>query len=772
MERRNFLKISAISGAVTALESCGSPEQQFVRFIPDEDLVPGIATWKPSVCTLCSAGCGTLVRIMEGDAEVVRNGRTGLVKMGLAKKLEGAPDHPVNRGKLCARGHAALQVLYHPDRLANPLKRRGPRGSADFQPGGSRDFEEVSWNDALAELISHLSEIHASGNSASLAFLARPLRGQRRELIERFLNAFGAPPPVFYEPLDEPVMRQANFLSFGSAALPTLDLARADYLISFGADFLGTWNSPVAQSIGYGEMRQGRPGRRGKFVQVESRMSQTGANADEWIPCRPGMEGVLVLGIARVILSDKLRPRDPHSRATALIAGWAEGLPDYTPENVAKQAGVSTETITRLAHEIAAAQSSAAIIAGAPLAQTNGIFNALAVNALQALLEIGRTEPPIFSFTPKPPIPSPVTVAANIQANSVVLTGLTEAILNVPRALKVLMLYDANPVFGTPGSLKFREALAQIPYIVSFGSFIDETSAFADLILPDHAPLESWVDDIPESGATRSVLSLAPPAVHPLHNTRAMPDVLLDVAQRLGGATAAALPWKSYDAMLRAAYVPLRQHSSSGTPQSEDDFWTKIITQGGWWGMTAAPRAQAASALPPHAPAKPAEPEFDGSEQEFPFFFLPFPSQSFRDGSLAHLPWLQEMPDVITAAMWSSWLELNPSTAAKLRIAAGDLIEITSQHGSVRAPAILSPGIAPDVVAMPIGQGHERFGRYASGRGANPLSILALLTEHETGALAWAATRVKLTRIGGPEQGKLIVFAGGMNRFPAEQERR
>src|SRR5260370_12693551 len=574
MERRSFLKISAISGAVTALESCGSPEQQLIRFIPDEDLVPGIATWKPGVCTLCSAGCGTLVRVMEGDAEVVRKGRTGVVKMGLAKKLEGNPDHPVNRGKLCARGHAALQVVYHPDRLANPLKRRGQRGSADFQ--------EVSWDAALAELTSRLTDRRSSGSAASLTFLTRPLRGQRRELIERFLKAFGAGPSIPYEPLDESVLRHANFLSFGSAALPTLDLARADYLISFGADLLGTWNSPVAQSIGYGEMRQGRPGRRGKFVQVESRMSQTGANADEWIPCRPGMEGALALGIAHVILSDKLRPGDWRWRASALIAGWSEGLPDYAPESVARQTGVASETIMRLAHEIAAANASAAIVAGAPLAQTNGLFNALAVNALQALLEIGRAEPPILSFTPKPPIPSAVTVAANVQANSSVLAGLTEAILNDPQALKVLMLYEANPVFGAPATLRIREALAKIPYIVSFGSFIDETSAFADLILPDHAPLESWIDDIPESRAARSVVSIAPPAVHPLHNTRAMPDVLLEVAERVGGPAAAALPWKSYDAMLRAAYVPLRPHSGAAA-QSQDEFWTKIITQGGWW---------------------------------------------------------------------------------------------------------------------------------------------------------------------------------------------
>jgi len=763
MERRSFLKISAISGAVTALESCGSPEQQLIRFIPDEDLVPGIATWKPGVCTLCSAGCGTLVRVMEGDAEVVRKGRTGVVKMGLAKKLEGNPDHPVNRGKLCARGHAALQVLYHPDRLANPLKRRGQRGSADFQ--------EVSWDAALAELTSHLTDLRSSGSAASLTFLTRPLRGQRRELIERFLKAFGAGPSIPYEPLDESVLRHANFLSFGSAALPTLDLARADYLISFGADLLGTWNSPVAQSIGYGEMRQGRPGRRGKFVQVESRMSQTGANADEWIPCRPGMEGALALGIAHVILSDKLRPRDVRSRASALIAGWSEGLPDYAPQSVARQTGVASETIMRLAHEIAAANASAAIVAGAPLAQTNGLFNALAVNALQALLEIGRAEPPILSFTPKPPIPSAVTVAANVQANSSVLAGLTEAILNDPQALKVLMLYEANPVFGAPATLRIREALAKIPYIVSFGSFIDETSAFADLILPDHAPLESWIDDIPESGAARSVVSIAPPAVHPLHNTRAMPDVLLEVAERVGGPAAAALPWKSYDAMLRAAYVPLRPHSGAAA-QSEDDFWTKIITQGGWWSTITVPRTETASAAPARAASRLAEPEFDGTAQEFPFYFLPFPSQAFRDGSLAHLPWLQEMPDVITTAMWSSWVELNPKTAAQLRIAPGDLVAISSQHGSIHAPAILSPGIAPDLVAMPIGQGHERFSRYASGRGANPLSILAPVTEHETGALAWAATRVKLARVGGAEEGKLIRFAGGMSQFPIEQERR
>jgi len=161
--------------------------------------------------------------------------------------------------------------------------------------------------------------------------------------------------------------------------------------------------------------------------------------------------------------------------------------------------------------------------------------------------------------------------------------------------------------------------------------------------------------------------------------------------------------------------------------------------------------------------------EFDGDPAQYPFHFLPYPSTQFLDGSLAHLPWLQEMPDPLTSAMWSSWVEINPATAVKLGIAQGDVVDVTSAHGTVRTAAYLSPGIAPDVLAMPAGQGHATFTRYARGRGANPVDLLAPVTEESTGAVAWAATRVKIARVGEAD-GRLILFAGGM-REHAEQER-
>jgi anaerobic selenocysteine-containing dehydrogenase len=115
----------------------------------------------------------------------------------------------------------------------------------------------------------------------------------------------------------------------------------------------------------------------------------------------------------------------------------------------------------------------------------------------------------------------------------------------------------------------------------------------------------------------------------------------------------------------------------------------------------------------------------------------------------------------MTSAMWSSWVEINPATATRLGISEGDVVDVASAHGTVRTAAFVSPAIAPDVLAMPVGQGHTTFTRYASGRGENPVDLLAPLTEPVTGAVAWAATRVKLTRVG-EDDGRLVLFAGGM----------
>src|SRR4030095_714877 len=171
--------------------------------------------------------------------------------------------------------------------------------------------------------------------------------GMRHALMVQFANRFGATPPMTFEFFGDDVVRRANALSFGKDQLPTLDLAESKYVISFGADFLGTWNSPVSQNVRYGQMRQGRPGIRGRFVQVEYRMSQTGANADEWVPLRPGTEGVLALGLAHVIMNSGAHKPADAGAAGALLDGWAGGLTDYTPQQVEKKTGIGAGPLGR-----------------------------------------------------------------------------------------------------------------------------------------------------------------------------------------------------------------------------------------------------------------------------------------------------------------------------------------------------------------------------------------------------------------------------------------
>jgi anaerobic selenocysteine-containing dehydrogenase len=147
-------------------------------------------------------------------------------------------------------------------------------------------------------------------------------------------------------------------------------------------------------------------------------------------------------------------------------------------------------------------------------------------------------------------------------------------------------------------------------------------------------------------------------------------------------------------------------------------------------------------------------PRFNGNENEFPLHLQVYPSTAFYDGRGAALPWLQHLPDPMSTVVWDSWIEINPKTAAELGIGFGDLVEVTSPQGSLRLPAVIYPGIRPDLVAIPLGQGHGDMGRYARGRGANPLQLLASAPEGGERQPAWNGTRVRVMRIS--NKGELV----------------
>jgi molybdopterin-containing oxidoreductase family iron-sulfur binding subunit len=207
------------------------------------------------------------------------------------------------------------------------------------------------------------------------------------------------------------------------------------------------------------------------------------------------------------------------------------------------------------------------------------------------------------------------------------------------------------------------------------------------------------------------------------------------------------LPWDSVKDLLIAEAKELHSKGYGSVQSSSfNGFWNGILQRGGWWDTNS--KAKNNKAKPPLAANSVSLPSFDGPTGPNTFHLIPFVSLSISDGRLANLPWLQGTPDPISTAVWQTWIEINNHVAAKMGVKEGDVIQVESSQGSIRALAYPHPAVSPDVVGIPIGQGHTNFGQYASNRGSNIMSILAPNVDQDTGALAWASTRVSIKKTG------------------------
>ncbi len=713
LSRREFLKLTAGATVVTGLAP-GVRRMVLEPYVqPPEEVLPGEATWYASTCRLCPAGCGIIVRVINGRA----------------KKIEGNPHHPLNQGRLCARGQAGLQVLYNPDRLKNAVLQSGGRGSLKFEP--------LYWSEALDILVDKLETL---SNPNRVAFLGGLMPSHLYKLSTRFLSSFGSSSPIIFD-LNSALEGRSSMVQlseslFGAPELPIYDLANAEVIFSFGANFLETWMSPVAQSHAYGTMRQGQFGGRGFLVQFEPRLSATAASADEWIPIKPGVEGYVALAIGRIILEERLGQSGSHRPYSILYQ-------NVNVQEMADASQIPVEVLHRLARIFADADQAIAIPGGGLAGQHNGGASMLAVQSLNLLSsQIGRVGG-VFLSQPGP------TAGFRQNPNPDSFEHLSNLIERMKSGeIDLLFIYGTNPVFELPASAGFAEAIANVPYVISFSQFVDETAVRSDLILPDHTYLESWGYEVPAPGAAKPTVSSQQPVVRPLYDTRSTADVLLSVAERLGGQVANALPWSDEVAYLQELATELHGSSlgayDAKTPHS---FWALWRQYGGWWTEKEIPREPDISTII-QKPITVSEPVFDGDENSYPFHLHPYPSITLSDGRGANLPWLQGAPDPMTTISWGTWVELNPETANSLGVSDDDLVRVISPHGELEAPVVIYPAIRPDVVAIPVGQGHNHFGRFAEQRGSNPIALVASITDPETGSLAWGATRVRIEPTG------------------------
>jgi anaerobic selenocysteine-containing dehydrogenase len=700
ISRRDFLKLASVGAATTAvLTGCGPASRYVVRepyMKMPEYTYNGLSTYYATTCRECAAGCGLVVRTMQGRAI----------------KVEGNANNPVNLGKTCARGQATLHGLYNPDRVENPTQQGRSERLAT---------STLTWDNALQVVADALK----NNDPSEIAFLMGLAPDHLFDLVSDLAKSIGAPAPVRFGALgmfeSRATLSKAAERLLGRAAMPFFDLANADIVLSFGANFLETWLSPVAFTRGFSKMRRGNPKQRGYFIHFEARMSQTASKADEWIPLRPGTEGLVALAIGRLVA---------EAKGGAVPRTFAS----VDPLNIASISGVKLETLEHVARMVVDSQSPLAIPGGAALGQSNGLETAEAILAFNALINnFGRT---VF-LSPLSPNQDTHHRPANAQEMADFISRMKNG------GVKVLFIHGVNPVFELPKALGFANAAANVGTVISFATFPDETALASDYIFPDHHGLESWGYQRVSTGASQPVLSGAQPVVSPYFNTRATADVLIAAAQMAGGKLAQALPFADEVEYIQSKLVNLVSESNGSFAAPEINTFTAYFQQyGGWWKKfpdLAIPSVSSALAQSLNVQMA----EFAGEGE---FIFLPFVSPTLGEAG-ANKPWLQELPDPTTTVMWNTWIEMNPDTAHELHIENDDVIRIVSEAGAVEAPVYLYPAIRPDVIAMPFGQGHTAYGQFAAGRGTNPADVLGLHFNN-AGDLAFAGMRVRIEKTG------------------------
>lgn len=696
ISRRDFMQIVGLGGASIALTGCGSTSiesgaelvESYVQ--PENFVVPGVGVYYASTCTQCASACGIMGRVREGRV----------------LKLEGSPLSAISGGKICGLGQAAVQQHYSPDRLTQPMIRE------------NGTLKPASWDEAMARLNATLAPADRTGRRI---LLTGPMSGHQQVLLRALVEAGGATEHLTYDALSTAVETSVNRKLFGVDEPVTL-IDRAGLVVSFGNDFLGAGESPVAAARQYARFRKASP--RGVLVQIEPKMTLTGANADRWVAIAPGTEGVFALGLARELLERKEAAGNLSPELVAVVER-------YHPAEVSRITGVRGDLIPRLAAMLWELAPSLVLVGRYPQGHAHGSQNVAAIALLNVVLKNqGKT----LLRAADLPFPQLAPTAGDFKS----LVALNEAMAT--GQCRSLLIHGANPVYSAPAFMQFADNLQKVPFKAAWVTELDETAMHCDLVLPLLSPLEDFGTHVAANqSADVTEISIQQPLMEKLYpNTRAFGDVVLDLLRQLRPESYKLFP--DYYAYLKSAVINAKP---AYDPEVADEvFWENTLSAG-VLHRAATLQPLPATELSPEMIQQPA-PVSDDSQH--PFSLIPAVSASMRDGRPANLSWMQESPDPLTTVVWDSWAELHPSTAKALEIREGDVLVITSAHGSIRVKAYLFPGIHPGSVAVPIGQGHESYGRFASNVGVNPLKILDPIFDQTTGELAMYATRVSITK--------------------------
>ncbi|RKY95188.1 MAG: hypothetical protein DRQ01_00460 [Ignavibacteriae bacterium] len=817
IKRREFLKLlGGVSGAVAiGTYGCNQVIDVPERLIELAKKGLGIETWKNTICGQCPAGCGIKVRLVD-DIPVY---------------IKGNPLYPVNQGGMCPSGHSALEVLFNPDRIKEPLKRIGIPGSNKWEP--------LSWEEALQKIADFLIKQRRNNKSHQVAFLdGSEQNSLMSEHIAQFMKAYGSPNYYQYPSVKNDSV--PYLLLQGTQQIPSYDFLNTKYVLSFGSNFLEEGYSPIYYTKLYTHLKELTEKKRTRFVQIDSRMSLTAINADRWIPIRPGTYGALALGVAYILIREELYDNEFVSKHTFGFEDWVDNegythlgfksnvIGNYYPEQVSKITGVPGETILEIARELGNNKPSLVLGDQGSADNTNGTYSQMAIHSLNALLGNFGKEGGLY-FTDQPPLaelprvqedelavkgnsqpPIGCTYNTSFKIMDFSINSFTKNILSDnPYPVSVLFLYKGNPLFNALNHHDLAEALKKIPLVISFDSFLTETSEYADIILPDHTFLEKWDEysNIPSVGFNH--VGIQQPVIEPLFDTRNSANILIELGDKIGGTVSGSLPFENFEKEIKFRVEKIYRSGEGaiiseglkgdwleylqqrgwqvGRYNSFDEFWKLITKHGGWWNpikkekgiknifKTSSGKFEFYSQLlkewtdelvlmkgnDSHQNRELVLSELNINargdqvylphyeavpvDEHMPLYLTTYKLLTNRNGQSSNQPMMQEMFGYTSHQSWNTWAEIHPATAKDYGISNEDYIWVESSTGSIKLKAIVNPVVMPNVVAIPFGLGHTSFGRYAKGHGVNPNSVMKNLYDSLNGNPALQATKITIS---------------------------
>lgn len=687
----------------------------------------GETTFVDTVSTLCPNGCGITVRKVDDRAV----------------KIEGRDDYPGSGGGVCILCEAGIQRLYGPSRIPAPMKRTGNRGE-----GG---WKTISWSEAVQEVAGKLTELREAGNPQAIACIAGSERGTVPALFKRLLTSCGS--PNFLRPATmEDGYRAALRLMHGTDAVPGFDVENADYVLSFGSGIIEGWGATVRMFQANSNWKE----RSVKVVQVEPRLSNTAAKSDQWIPIQPGTEMLLALAIAHVIIKESLYDYSFVNDSVAGFEAFSNRVIDaYSPAQVSKATGIDPATIAAVAQEFAKASSPIALCGRGQGNVPGSLGEFAAIHALNAL--VGNINRPggVWAMPELDYIPWPEPALDAVAMAGLNTAGLDAAgpyadqlLHRLPQAIadgadvQALLIYGTNPLYASPDTAAMQAAFEKVPFIVSFATHLDETTTYADLVLPAHSHLERW-EDVPAPAALgRPVIGLARPVVDRQLDTRHPGEAVLQIAQVMGGTVAAAFPWQSYETCLK---------------QTLGSRWTAMESKGYWEDTYFRPEPWATAFQGPSMRLElasdvvdadtlfaPVEPEGDAAT--YPLALVAYDTLRLSTGAAATPPFvIKTVSDRILSGN-DGFIEIHPDTAKSLGLGEGGRAVLTTPKGSATVRVHLFDGILPGVIAMPRGLGHTAYDSYLAGKGVNVNELIGPVEDPTTGLDAAWGIRASLSR--------------------------